>query len=1135
MSKNIFILGLGGSGSRIVDLFAQSSNNDNNRIISLAMDTSIEDLSSISNNVHKIALTNVEQISSVIDRIGVDEVSAWFPINENVSNLKFINAINMHRGTNLWRLQGVLSFVDYILDETRKGYLLNCIDKVMENDGEPSFYIVSSLCGGTGSALFIIVSYFISNYVKEIYNREIKFDLLLTCPDIYSEVVESKFRTKCFANSYAALQELNSIILVANGYNEKAIKECKSLIDYKLYLGSKVIFDSLDKKYHTTDMLPINQAYLFDNLPTVSNVNEYESIINTIAHLIVFGNDNSNATNSNIYSSIFATKVRYPYQANIDYIVERKTLEDITEQWEIILNYISDVDKMDKLEKENNIKVLDSNFDLAENYLKILDKIENIDNIDESILKRTCDIENIYISIQYYLENEIELNDVFYKKITEDIFKKQEVIDSILIENIITKKININNINIFNSKKEKAKRKKIVVDKTIELNKQLIKYYVLKLKEFYDYKLDFINQELMPEIRNYLSDSEGKQVHPITAFLRLLRLYKDLITYLPSAPIISEKEMNTKGFRFVIPDALYEITQLNKNSTKYLESGKNRFLKVVNGDVDILNKLNEDYTSIQEDALIIIKNIKRHICSYYLHTTCDILSKLIFNYTQVFKKLKSVLPYYEEELQMKRFRGINSSILCMNFGVSTTEKENLYKEFAKTENYYEYDDSLAGEVVFKCVLDATLDEKISIERKTAHQIYDSLYKFNEGYIESNPVIQRIKNANLFDVLQNETIFENIPNLLKIKNKLSRIMGGTISPLVLRDNVDNDTVQPNITGNIVFSNKLFNYVINNKTAYGITALNEKRVIDEFLYKLGNTKHAFKINDYLTDKEILITNEISHMPLSWFSKLDELSYDSKYYKNYIKAMYDINLNSSELWNPYIFNKKNNYSLLYFNPIKQSAYESDFVKALLWLLISKKIYLDVVDKNNRKSHLVYHLLFNGDNNPILLNNQPIYKDEIDKLLIYTKLNNSIVEEYSNDFNDYYNDLLMSIIIKSKSSKIFDVIENKIMKSLFVQVLINNYYDYVSIKETNETTNLLNILCKLDENNFNNKDTVIILKVIFDLIKQIINKYLSETEYDEKVIMNRIIKSIVISSESIIADLNKTSLEKILKKVSK
>ena len=119
-----------------------------------------------------------------------------------------------------------------------------------------------------------------------------------------------------------------------------------------------------------------------------------------------------------------------------------------------------------------------------------------------------------------------------------------------------------------------------------------------------------------------------------------------------------------------------------------------------------------------------------------MHTICDVISKLICNYANLFKKIKSVVPYYEEELQMKRIKGITSSIVCMNFGASVSEKELLYKELIKTENYYEYDDSLAGEVVFKSILDATLVETNNIDRKTAHYVYDSLYKFNEKFNEA---------------------------------------------------------------------------------------------------------------------------------------------------------------------------------------------------------------------------------------------------------------------------------------------------------------------------------------------------------------------------------------------------------------
>ena len=157
MSNNV-IVGIGGSGSRIVDLLV-NSNIYNSRIFSLIIDTDLEELENIKSQ-NKIALTKNEKVNDVVVRLGADNIKPWFSV-DNDSNKQFLKMLDMHKGTHLWRNNALLAFVDFISDEENIKVLNSYVDEFFEENDttESNFYLVSSLCGGTGSGLILPFSY----------------------------------------------------------------------------------------------------------------------------------------------------------------------------------------------------------------------------------------------------------------------------------------------------------------------------------------------------------------------------------------------------------------------------------------------------------------------------------------------------------------------------------------------------------------------------------------------------------------------------------------------------------------------------------------------------------------------------------------------------------------------------------------------------------------------------------------------------------------------------------------------------------------------------------------------------------------------------------------------------------------
>ena len=171
----IFVLGIGGSASFIVNQFVEVNKNNEN-IIPLILDTDLASLDKYDVD-YKIELTKNEVINETIKRVGADNIKSWFETNTDQPNTNFMRRVDMHKGCHLWRQQALLAFEDFIRGPKNEIFF-ETIDKVFDEyeEGQVNqFYIISSICGGTGSGLLLPLSMYIKQYIKEKYHIDIKF------------------------------------------------------------------------------------------------------------------------------------------------------------------------------------------------------------------------------------------------------------------------------------------------------------------------------------------------------------------------------------------------------------------------------------------------------------------------------------------------------------------------------------------------------------------------------------------------------------------------------------------------------------------------------------------------------------------------------------------------------------------------------------------------------------------------------------------------------------------------------------------------------------------------------------------------------------------------------------------------
>ena len=83
--KNILLIGVGGTGSKAVDIFFQKrnelGNQTGNKITALVFDTDAGDLKKIQ-AAKTVAMADNASVGTICDRFGKEYLKEWFPIDD---------------------------------------------------------------------------------------------------------------------------------------------------------------------------------------------------------------------------------------------------------------------------------------------------------------------------------------------------------------------------------------------------------------------------------------------------------------------------------------------------------------------------------------------------------------------------------------------------------------------------------------------------------------------------------------------------------------------------------------------------------------------------------------------------------------------------------------------------------------------------------------------------------------------------------------------------------------------------------------------------------------------------------------------------------------------------------------------
>lgn len=348
MVKNLLI-GLGGTGSRIVNYVAADLKKKNIRINDGNISCAVIDRYCYEQDRFKQAGTDVLSFA-IRNPSGLHPLKTYFDMYENcglgdwlpTSIYAFVDDPYWH-GIQM-RTGARLEFYDYIKSGAI-GELEKEIDKLLDGSHESvNVQIVSSLAGATGSGMLIQAAMWVRKYLKS-KNVYVTVKGILVLPDVLIRTIrgirEDKGQCRALrANAYATIRELNAITKAKmKGKAPKLVNPIKL---------DEVDFDSSNDP----DGAPVfDKAYLMGDVTAggsaLHSIIDYEKVIARLVYMQIFDPRFNQAyveyddalwgyfkpSIEPLYGSCGTAKAEYPVDSVLKYCALRAAKEELSADW----------------------------------------------------------------------------------------------------------------------------------------------------------------------------------------------------------------------------------------------------------------------------------------------------------------------------------------------------------------------------------------------------------------------------------------------------------------------------------------------------------------------------------------------------------------------------------------------------------------------------------------------------------------------------------------------------------------------------------------------------------------------------------------------------------------------------------
>ena len=1106
--KKVLVLGIGGSGCNVAELFSQTNKNNQN-ISFLGIDTDVESLSKV-DGIKTLCLTDYSSLGKVVDTLNKDSVSEWFPCDDKDGKVNFFRAMEMGRGANGWRMKGLLSFEYMLSDDEKKKSLLESLDEfvaVKKDDAnetcELQVVVVTSLCGGTGSALFLPLAIYIQKYIKTKYNKGVTFKALASCPDIYEGNLTSENKIKAYANAYATLREFNAVDLVSKGYNVQAKEESKCKVGFKIgsekSKGIGVLFDSNNPDFYTRSAQPYDRLYLFDRIVGMPTIRSHEQIMVKALNLII--DEKPFDREDSVYAGISIAEVVFEYESIIDYVSRKKTFDDFENEWLWLYSITNETLSNPEHARVHGDK--NPTYCFAQTFVDCYKNTLGVSKYSEYLaLGREKPDSEDFLAETDVVTSEITDDQIsdFVAEIWKTAFTLFEN-DSLkaLNEELDTKNCKILPVKMFDSKAVKEQKSQAFYDKVEICNTQLADFHRFCIKKYKDVTEKVI-QQLFNEsgefsIKHRLLTANGKYLHPVTSILALSAFYVHLVNSFKNSNANDKVFFETYEDKLLPKIVLKQIDFAKEVSAKeYGDLGFARLTEVLNFNATTINKnVIKSFGDVVNDIKTAKDKILNVFTLYVLKQVEEKLRALIEKYKKVFDILPAVLSDNKVDVKIALMDNTTSTCTKMNVGCGEDIKQKAYEKYVEAVKDDFTFDNVYGEVTADFINsdeDADLFKVLSAKRRE--------------FVCANEKMSAIYNTNIFRILHDRDIFATeLPKISKY-NDFKQALSLVALPLdisIKGDDTDSTIRTETVTlvpkGASDFARKML----------GDDTLDEQTSVDKYLFTQGNIEAQTTVTDAIQSNKIFAVKKIFNFDLWLFNKINEKNESSNYYKNYKKALGVKVEQFTQMWNPHLCKDRLSGDYLPFiNPEQQVIYEKGVYKAIMYMLDKGVLYVNPNEANND----AFYYNVEDDAVAVYYEGNHVLLKKTENLFGFARENAEFAIKYAELFDAELEKECSSLPLNGYDKVDLPLIRDSILKTDLVNMLTGDMYASVRSINAIKAKSLIDFVVEMADNEKLKFETVNFINVISDVINYTVKYRTSKNIDNEETLYAEVIAGI-------------------------
>ena len=574
--RQILLIGIGQTGITVAESFLSRFHSSDTMLKALAVDTDRRVLSDIL-SADKIDLSDSRSLSGVAEALGEDKVCSYFPcdwVNDRSAQLK---GLDMHSGSNLWRMKAFLAFNAFLADEKRAPSLTSVLDSFLSEDESEDgieIYTVASLAGGTGSGLLLPFTLYVKKYLEGHGKKILASRAYLSMPNVYKSVFPAERATKSSANAYAALREIHAVNTVAFSENGRDASE-QFPVKFKISIENDQIgrlFDSDDGRFATPSAAPFHSILLLDAIPTVSTVSDHVSVL---ADAVLFDAEGElrGTERDTTFSCVSMTRVEYPLHTVVDSIVKQQLSDFVTRELGSVKKTVDDRVRSKMMTAKNERRRLTQSLEVYRDcYIETVeDMLADFGGSPERLIGRHFD-ESVKLDAPpdlYAREWRVRLDEAISRSVQNE--------GLLWIKKAITEEKQKDE-----KEKKLSRRRSDVTELALTVREKLAAAYH-GVQTTLGQENERIAQELLfqksgdaPSIVTELLCDRSAFLHPIHALFKLCLAHRELEGYKKCEPVITP----LINERHPLPTQIMTVDSARVAKNKYLKQGENRFIEM---------------------------------------------------------------------------------------------------------------------------------------------------------------------------------------------------------------------------------------------------------------------------------------------------------------------------------------------------------------------------------------------------------------------------------------------------------------------------------------------------------------------------------------------------------------------------